>query len=138
MKRMLLVLCVLTSLITSQNISAQEGNESLFDDSLKDIAIVGGLGAGGAILGLSTLSFTEEPSEHLKNIVVGAAIGIIIGVGVVAYSQAAKSQDLLQVDSNKLKDFGTKDRIKWHAAQNSRELNNFNSMQPKFNYTFSF
>lgn len=138
MKKMLVVLCVLISLITSQNSLAQEENESFFDDSLKDIAIVGGLGAGGAILGLSTLSFAEEPSEHLKNIVVGAAIGIIVGVAVVAYTQAAKSQDLLQVETFKLKDFGTRDRIQWHAAQNTRELSHFNSTQPKINYTFSF
>jgi hypothetical protein len=52
--------------------------------------------AGGAILGLSTLSFVDEPGDHLKNILFGGAIGLIIGVAVVAYSQAQGSQEAIE------------------------------------------
>lgn len=69
-----------------------EGTSSGFvDDSLKDISIVLGAGTAGAILGLSTLSFVNSPSEHTKNIAVGGAIGIVVGVGIVIFSQATRS-----------------------------------------------
>lgn len=69
-----------------------EGGNEFIQKSLSDLYIVLGAGAGGAILGLSTLSFVDEPSEHLKNIIVGGAIGIIVGVGVVAFRQATSSK----------------------------------------------
>jgi hypothetical protein len=69
--------------------SKQDG--SIVDDSVRDISVVLGAGAVGAILGLSTLSFVETPSDHLKNISIGGAVGIIIGVGVVIFSQATRN-----------------------------------------------
>jgi drug/metabolite transporter (DMT)-like permease len=68
----------------------------VFDDTMNDLYMIGGLGAGGAILGLSTLSFTEHPTQNLKNVWIGGAIGIIVGVGVVAWQQATKSQETLR------------------------------------------
>jgi len=47
-------------------------------------------GVGGAVLGLSTLSFVSQPSDHLKNILIGGALGIIVGVGYVAYMAATE------------------------------------------------
>jgi len=76
---------------------AQESTDPL-DEPLRDISIVLGTGVMGAILGLSTLSFVEEPDEHLKNIAIGGAIGIVIGVGVVVFSQATKSQSNMRVN----------------------------------------
>lgn len=136
MKKIVPVLCVILGLLNSQNIYAQE-ESTIFDDSMRDITIVAGLGVGGAVLGLSTLSFVEEPSDHLKNIVVGGAIGIIIGVAVVAYSQASKSQQYFETSQTSL-DFSTKERINWHTAQNMHSVELFNQAQPKLNYTFSF
>jgi hypothetical protein len=72
-----------------------EETSAFVDDSIKDMSIVLGVGAGGAILGLSTLSFVEEPSKHLKNITVGGAIGIVIGVGIVMFSQATRSSSVI-------------------------------------------
>jgi hypothetical protein len=63
----------------------------LVDDSLRDITVVLGTGVAGAILGLSTLSFVDEPSKHLKNIAVGGAIGIVVGVAAVVFYQASKT-----------------------------------------------
>jgi hypothetical protein len=97
--------------------------EEVFADSMKDVYTVVGLGIGGAILGLSTLSFAEEPKEKLKNVVIGGAIGIICGVGFVAYSHATRSQKIFlnngQIQKFKFHDnstpvFSTSERRKWH------------------------
>ncbi len=135
MRSKLLMLCTSLVLVFSPVAHAQD-NSTFADESIKDIAVVAGLGAGGAVLGLSTLSFVEEPSDHFKNIVVGAAIGIIIGVGVVAYSQASKSKEY--IESASIKDFSTKDRVKWHAANNYAAKNKSSLNQPQVGYTFSF
>jgi len=71
--------------------SAEEQVPGIVDDSVRDISIVVGTGVVGAILGLSTLSFADNPSEHWKNVSVGGAIGIVIGVGIVLVGQATKS-----------------------------------------------
>ena len=63
-----------------------------FGTSARDFAIVGATTALGALIGASTLSFVDKPKRHLKKVVVGGSIGVIIGVGVVAYLQATKSQ----------------------------------------------
>ena len=45
---------------------------------------------------VSTLSFVDEPSENLDHIVTGGAIGIILGVGIVGFMQATKSQEIYE------------------------------------------
>lgn len=47
-------------------------------------------GLGGAILGLSTLSFYDRPQDHLANIALGFAIGIIGGTVVSTYQLATR------------------------------------------------
>lgn len=106
------------------------------EEGLRDLTTVAGLGLGGAILGLSTLSFVEEPSDHLKNILVGASVGIIIGVGVVAYNQAQKSQATIRQSS--IKNFDTKSRLNWHASNTAKDIKKFNSVNPKVGWTFNF
>lgn len=54
---------------------------------------------GGAILGLSTLSFYGEPQEHTDNIAVGALVGFVGGVSYVLY-------DSLQPPAQPSQDFG--------------------------------
>lgn len=61
---------------------------SLADQTKSDMMVIVAAGLGGAVLGLSTLSFANQPSQHTDNILTGAAIGIIIGVVYVAYQQA--------------------------------------------------
>ena len=97
-----------------------QGNQngtSVADDSMRDLLIVGGTGAMGAVLGLSTLSFVEEPSEHLKNIYMGASLGIILGVSYVAYSTANKEQELMVRVGKNAPIFSTKDRVVWHKTE---------------------
>lgn len=71
--------------------AAEEQSMNVMDDSLRDISIVLGAGAAGAVLGLSTLSFVDTPSKHLKNIAVGGALGIVAGVAAVIIIQASKT-----------------------------------------------
>lgn len=63
-----------------------------------DLSIVTGMGLGGAVLGLSTLSFVDRPKDHLKNILVGGSIGIILGVIIAAYGQATRSRNIYYDD----------------------------------------
>ena len=60
---------------------------------------VAGVGLAGSVLGLSTLSFVDEPGENLKNIVTGGSIGIILGVGIVAWKHASRSKDFYDAAS---------------------------------------
>lgn len=45
-------------------------------------------GLGGAVLGLSTLSFYGRPQEKLSNIAIGFALGVIAGTVFVTYKSA--------------------------------------------------
>lgn len=45
-------------------------------------------GLGGAVLGLSTLSFYGRPQEKLSNIAIGFAFGVIGGTAYVTYKAA--------------------------------------------------
>ena len=86
---------LLFTLLTYSSFGYAQQNEmdEFAEESLKDASLVAWTGLGGAILGLSTLSFVEDPGDHLKNIYVGAAIGVVLGVGLVAYLQANKAQE---------------------------------------------
>lgn len=80
-------------LINPLQLRAQENvSAGSFDESLQDLTVVLGAGGVGAILGLSTLSFVDKPKDHMKNVAIGGAIGIVIGVGIVIFGQATKSQ----------------------------------------------
>ena len=54
----------------------------------RQLATIVFAGLGGAILGLSTLSFYGRPQDHLSNIAVGFAIGVIAGTAVVTVKSA--------------------------------------------------
>jgi hypothetical protein len=124
----------------AQDAAPAGGEDDIFKDSMRDIYVVTGAGLGGAILGLSTLSFVDEPGDHLKNIVIGGSIGIIIGVAVVAYSQATKSQNLYNEGAapGASLEFNSNERLVWHKQ-------NHQSLMPKtelalqaINFNFSF
>ena len=85
---MTLIILVVQS---SKSFAKEEAAGGIVDDSIRDMTIVFGAGAAGAILGLSTLSFVDEPSKHTKNIAVGGAIGIVVGVAAVVFYQASKT-----------------------------------------------
>lgn len=52
--------------------------------------LVGGL--VGGILGLSTLSFYEKPQDHIQNITIGAATGMIITTLYLTFSMASSGR----------------------------------------------
>lgn len=100
-------------IILSQLIAPIAQANDLIKNTQNDILIVAGAGVGGAILGLSTLSFVDEPSKHLPNIWTGAAIGVIAGVVYVAFNSAQKNSEDLQSS----RDFSTFERVAWHRSQ---------------------
>jgi hypothetical protein len=80
--------------LNCNNLFAQDqgGDGNFMKESLQDASTVMWCGIGGGILGLSTLSFVDTPKSHLKNVYVGASVGVILGVGIVAYVQANKAR----------------------------------------------
>lgn len=132
-----MLMSVLT-LTISPCVSAQEDG-GILRESVSDLATVAGIGLGGAVLGLSTLSFTEEPKDHLKNILVGGSIGIIAGVAVVAWRQATKSKSVIEsgfIESSP--EFSTSRRVAWQKSQIQKIFQSQTKAIPSFNYNFSF
>ncbi|MDD0853871.1 hypothetical protein HBN50_12235 [Halobacteriovorax sp. GB3] len=138
LKSILIKITLTFSLLVAQTTAmAQDNSDDLVQGSIKDISVVVGTGLGGAILGLSTLSFVEEPKEHLDNILVGGSIGIILGVGIVAWSQATKSKGMYEEYAGKNNGFDTASRDDWHKqsfAKNVPQSKNLNAL----NYSFTF
>lgn len=117
--------------------TAEATEASIMDDSLRDISVVLGAGAVGAILGLSTLSFVNSPSKHLKNVAVGGAVGIVIGVGVVIFSQATRSTSAITADQEIPM---TPEKFANLSKQEFSEVKIAKSYlkEPTFGYNFSF
>ena len=135
----ILILLSAITLSFSPCVLAQDGSSSILQDSLSDLTVVAGIGLGGAILGLSTLSFTEEPKDHMKNILVGGAIGIIAGVGIVAWQHAARSKGVIESGSiESSEEFSTSRRVAWQRAQIQKTFQSQAKNIPSFNYNFSF
>ena len=91
--RMTILTILATLMLSMSNTYAQDGKSSTeaLDGPLTDLYVVLGAGAAGAVLGLSTLSFVDQPTKKFKNVSMGAALGIIAGVGIVVYNQATRA-----------------------------------------------
>ena len=98
------------------NMAYAQQADDIMKNTQNDILLVAAAGAGGAILGLSTLSFYDKASKHISNVWTGAALGIIAGVIFVAYSSAQKGSEELQglVPSE---GFNTTERVAWHSEK---------------------
>ena len=109
------------------------------DNPLRDVYIVSGAGLSGAILGLSTLSFVDEPSEHLRRILTGGSLGIIVGVSFVAWQQANKSKTFYEDHASlPQKKMTTFQRVSWHHANHS-QFSRLGGMKKPLNiFSFSF
>lgn len=84
MKKFLAVLaCVL---FLAQFSGAQTSTQSGLVGFRRGLATVMFAGLGGAVLGLSTLSFYGEPQDHIGNIWTGLTIGALAG-GAYTISQ---------------------------------------------------
>lgn len=115
------LLLALSFLLPSLAMAQDAQSEDIIANTQSDIILVGAAGVGGAVLGLSTLSFYDKPSRHVSNIWTGAAVGIIAGVIVVALTHAQKTQEDLTTYSPKTTpDFTTAARDEWHFANISQ------------------
>lgn len=87
-----LVVC-LSVIFHSLPVSAQaEGNNSARGPKRRiNYIVLAGL--GGAVLGLSTLSFYGRPQDKLSNIAIGFAFGVIAGTIMTTYQAASDPKD---------------------------------------------
>ncbi|MBN1114815.1 MAG: hypothetical protein JXA66_05705, partial [Oligoflexia bacterium] len=84
MKRYLYVLLIMTFLGTRSGYGAIDPKEQM------QIILFSGL--GGAVLGLSTLSFYSEPQDHLRNIAIGGAVALVGSVVFTTVLAAKESK----------------------------------------------
>jgi hypothetical protein len=84
------VLVFITFFVFSQMSFAQSTTSSSMVGFRRGVATVMLAGFGGAVLGLSTLSFYGEPQEHINNIWTGLALGALGGSAYVL-SQAPRN-----------------------------------------------
>lgn len=80
--------------LTVPSAFAQKTEGSTTGGPRRQIATIIFAGLGGAVLGLSTLSFYARPQDKIGNIAVGFAVGIIVGTGIVTYNAATNPSSL--------------------------------------------
>ena len=106
---------IILSAIMVNPAMAQMDPDDIVKNTQEDIMVVAAAGAAGAVLGLSTLSFVDKPSNHLSNIWTGAALGVIAGVIFVAYNSAQKGSEELQSEEASV-NFSSLERVAWHHS----------------------
>jgi hypothetical protein len=92
-KIVILGICILiTQLSSFRSVYAQSappsGGSVAASGPRRQLATIIFAGLGGAILGLSTLSFYGRPQDHLSNIAIGFGLGIIGGTLYMTYQAA--------------------------------------------------
>lgn len=97
MKRLMIVVSVL--MFMNLSLAHAQTATSQFPNFRKNTATVMFAGLGGAVLGLSTLSFYGEPSEHTGNIWAGLAVGILGGLVYVSLNKDQDEYAALTVDA---------------------------------------
>lgn len=88
-----LIVFVVSSTAFAQNTNTNT-NKTLIGPK-KQLTMIFLAGLGGAVLGLSTLSFHGRPQDHLGNIAIGFAIGVVFGTVYVTYNTATKPKEYL-------------------------------------------
>jgi hypothetical protein len=136
------ILSLLSTLVV-QSSFAEDSMEGLVEDTKSDLLVVVGGGLAGAVLGLSTLSFVEEPKDHTRNILVGASIGVIAGVAYVAFTQANKSRDAIYGSPEEAmikdtKSFNTSNRLSWHNESSNFDSSSSNLTPYQLNFSFKY
>lgn len=91
--------------------------ETTYSGPKRQMATIIYAGLGGAVLGLSTLSFYGRPQDHLSNIAIGFGLGVITGTVVMTYRAATNPKDFY---GENLVPEGEK--ILWNIAQKSDQL----------------
>ena len=138
-RKLSIIFVSLMTMAFSPCVFAEGTSTDVWQDSKGDLTVVAGMGLGGAVLGLSTLSFVDEPKDHLKNILIGGAFGIILGVGFVTWSHANRSQT--QYEGHAFiptAEFGTSQRVAWQRKQIEKSFKKDAKSDPTFSYSFEF
>lgn len=90
-RKIVIVLALFLAFSVAQNIGCLNAEASYgVNDALGTIGISTGI---GAVLGLSTISFYSSPTTHLRNTLIGAGAGLIVGLGVAAYLLTTTTED---------------------------------------------
>ena len=112
----------------AQNSTSQEEKTKTVSGPRKQLATIIFAGLGGAVLGLSTLSFYGRPQDNLSNIAIGFAVGVITGTVIVTYRAATNPAEFY--GSQYRPDQSVEKAIHLASRQDETPL--------KMNYTFSF
>lgn len=75
-----------------QSSNYSDGKEVKKSGPRRQLATIVFAGLGGAVLGLSTLSFYGRPQDYLVNIAIGFAVGVIAGTAYVTF-QTVSTKD---------------------------------------------
>lgn len=90
-KRILCAVLALSFLSFTPELSLAQGQSYQQPTGPKrQLATIIFAGLGGAVLGLSTLSFYGRPQDKLNNIAIGFAIGVISGTIYTTYQTATR------------------------------------------------
>jgi len=90
--RRLISILIVFSLFNTVWAADDAGAESKVEltGTRRQIATIIFAGLAGGILGLSTLSFYGRPQDHLSNIAIGFAVGVIVGTGYTTFKAATR------------------------------------------------
>jgi hypothetical protein len=99
-----LVVCLSTSAFAQTPSSPTAGEVHAGGGPRRQLATILFAGLGGAVLGLSTLSFYGRPQDKLANIAIGFAGGVIIGTAFVTYRAATNPAEFYGQTKPELED----------------------------------
>ena len=98
----------------------------------KQLATIIFAGLAGAILGLSTLSFYGRPQEHLTNIAIGGALGVIGGAIFTTYKAATNPYEAYDINAK------LKNEEKYLLESQDLYSISQNSLNPKMIWVWTF
>ncbi|HPE85655.1 MAG TPA: hypothetical protein PLO43_05720, partial [Chlamydiales bacterium] len=84
---------ILLSLSISSSSFAQSRSYAATEGPRKNFTTIIFAGLGGAVLGLSTLSFHGRPQDHMDDTAIGFAVGIIAGALYTSYLAASEPEN---------------------------------------------
>lgn len=85
---------------TDEELTEEELAQETAFQPRSQISTIVYMGLGGAVLGLSTLSFYGRPQDRLSNIAIGFGVGVIIGAIWVTWKAARKPTELYEYDTD--------------------------------------
>lgn len=117
--KLTLVLMLVCSFLGTSLAQAQTDSTSTTTRSgpRRQLATILFAGLGGAVIGLSTLSFYGRPQDHLSNIALGFAGGVILGTTIVTYRAATNPTDFYGTRPQVEKDIALTQRSSVHPLR---------------------